>query len=146
MDSESIIRFLDKGAQLNVPQQARSSLPAVAAGVRCYIDCCGLIQVTPFPPLPLTLVRWGALFAPWRTLGLYVAHLEKACALLGLGAQRRATAAQAVIAGLANTSPNRAYFARIHSGEYLTRPRRFEQCDTEFSRAANVSFLFLFRL
>ena len=146
VDSESIIRYLDTGAQLNVLGHVRSSLPAVAAGIQGYIDFFGVIQVAPFPPLPFTIVRRGALLAPRRTHGMCWAHLENSGELLGLVAHRRTTAAQAGIDGLANAASNRTYFAHIlHMGDFA-RFLRFGSCNTKFSRVAYLSFLLPLRL
>ena len=78
-DQALLARFLDSGANANILQQVRASLPAVAAGLQGYLAFCRLIRVQPFPPLPSTLCQWSTLFRGGRTFSLYLSHLGKVC-------------------------------------------------------------------
>ena len=60
--SAELVSFLDSGEQMNIPKQVRSSLPAVASGVKGYVEFCRLINVSPYPPRAIYFIRRGALF------------------------------------------------------------------------------------
>ena len=48
--SAELVSFLDSGAQMNIPQQFRASLPDVASGAMGYVEFCRLINVSSSPP------------------------------------------------------------------------------------------------
>ena len=88
-DSQQLLRFLSTGAQTNVLQQVRLTLPSVAAGVSCYLSFCSLLGIDPFPPAPTVVQKWSTLFSHGETYQLYVGHLLKACQLLQIDASWR---------------------------------------------------------
>ena len=145
-DTPLLSRFLDLSAQLNVLQIVRNSLPSVAAGVQGYVDFCALIQVPPFPPTSLIILRWSALFSAGKTFGMYVRHVEKACLLLGLGVDWRSPAVTAAITGLNNAPRLRSRFTNILSFPDLHRFIGHETLQSEFGRLGFLAFLFLLRL
>ena len=65
-DSQKLLRFLSLGAQNNVLEQVRSTLPSVASGVGCYLSFCSLLAIAPFPPTTDSVARWSALFSPGK--------------------------------------------------------------------------------
>ena len=112
-DSPTITRFMYISAQATVLQQVRSSLPSVAAGVKGYLGFCALTHSHHFPPTPLIFMRRRAHFADGRPFAKYVRRVEKACALIGLGADRRTPEVHAEITGLGNAPVLRSQFPNI---------------------------------
>ena len=113
VDSRLLIRVLDRRANVNILHPVLPSLPALAAGVHGYLEFCALIQVNPFPPLPPRLCQRGSLFRPGRSFALYLSHLEKACARLGMGCARRTAEVRVVDRGLANIAVVRGRFRNV---------------------------------
>ena len=145
-DQALLSRFLETGANANVLQQVRSSLPAVAAGLQGYLAFCRLIRVQPFPPLPATLCQWSTLFRGGRTFSLYLSHLEKVCAVLGVDAHWRTAPVIAAVRGLINLGSARERFHNVLSSEDFQRFMRHETFTSEFGRLGYVSYLFVLRL
>lgn len=146
LDSRLLSRFLDAGSQLNVLQQVRSTLPSVANGVHGYLDFCRLINAGPFPPTSRTLRRWSALFRPGRTFSLYLSHIEKVCALLGMGTEWRTPALAAVVRGLANTMVTTPRFHNILSLTDFSLFMRHGRMASEFGQLGYLAFVFVLRL
>ena len=82
-ESQALYRFLSIGAQANILEQVRLTLPSVSSGISCYLAFCSLLAVAPFPPTTVCVARWSAVFQPGKTFPLYLGHLAKACFLLG---------------------------------------------------------------
>ena len=71
-DSQQLLRFLSTGAQTNVLQQVRLTLPSVASGVNCYLSFCSLLGIAPSPPTAPAVQQWSTLFIHGETYQLYV--------------------------------------------------------------------------
>ena len=131
---------------MNLPHQERTSLPSSAAGVQGSLDFRALIQAHPLHPSSLTIARRSAAFAPGRTFGMYVRHVEKAFLLMGMRVEWRTPAVQAAIDGMANAPVSRSRFANILSFVDLHRLLKHDTSATDFGRLGYFSFLFLLRL
>lgn len=103
-------------------------------------------RYTPFPPLPLTIVRRGSFFWTGRTFGAYVRRVEKAYTLLGLGVERRTPAVLAVMDGMANAPSRRIRVVNILRFADCRRFTEHESTQSEFGRVGFMSYLFLLRL
>ena len=111
--STALVFIADSGAQMNIPQQVRSSLPAVASGAKGYAEFCRLINVAPFPPQAIYFIRQSALLTRCRTVGAKVNQVEKVCSVLGLNVNWRVPAVDSVISGLDNAPNSRLGFSDI---------------------------------
>ena len=145
-DSQRLLRFLSAGAQSNILQQVRSTLPSVASGVRCYLSFCTLLGVAPFPPTMEGVARWSTVFSPGKTFALYVNHLVKACHLMGIDNSWKTDIITALAKGLRNKVNPRVRFHNSLAPKILDKIIRHETWSSELARLCYVTFLFLLRL
>ena len=101
----SISQMCDRGVKLNVLRQVRHSLPAVASGIECYAKFCDLLDRPYFPPTEDTILKWSAVFKPGKAFSLYLAHVMKACQLLGCDTSWLSSRVRGVATGLKNDKP-----------------------------------------
>ena len=80
---EQISQFAQAGAQLNLLRNCDASLRSAAAGIRCWGCFCDVTSRAHFPPTEEGVLAWSSFFGAGRSFKIYVAHLEKACLLLG---------------------------------------------------------------
>ena len=145
-DSQQLLRFLSSGAQRNILQQVRATLPCVASGLSCYLSFCSLLGIAPMPPSSTVVQQWGTIFGAGRTFQLYVGHLVKACQLLNIDVSWRDDAVRAVIKGLANKPTRIQRFSNSLTPEWLDKLIRLESWESEFALLAYITFLFMMRL
>ena len=145
-DSQQLLRFLSAGAQSNILEQVRATLPSVASGVSCYLSFCALLGIAPFPPSADVVARWSAIFAPGKTYSLYLSHLSKACQLMEIDSSWRTDTVRGIAKGLANKPSLKARFHNSLTPAILDRLMKKESWDSEFARLCFVSFLFMLRL
>ena len=145
-DSQQLLRFLSIGAQANILEQVRLSLPSVASGVSCYLSFCTLLNIAPFPPTTETVARWSALFSPGKTYSIYINHLVKACHLMGIDISWRTELIFSIAKGLSNKPSTKIKFHNSLTPTILDRIIRSESWDSEFARLCYVTYLFMLRL
>ena len=133
-DSQHLLRFLSAGAQSNILQQVRLTLPSVASGVACYLAFCSLLSIAPFPPTTTIVRQWSAMFGQGKTFALYINHLMKACQLLSFDTSWRDDGVKAIVKGLANKPPRKARFSNSLSTETLGALIRSESWESPFAR------------
>ena len=100
----------------------------------------------PITPLPLTLIRWGALLSAGRTFGTDVRRVEKACALLGLVRGWRTPPVEAAISGLSNPRVSRQRCDDILSYPDFEMFARHGSARSEFGVIRFADSLSIFRL
>ena len=81
---EQISSFSQAGAQLNLLRNCDASLRSAAAGIRCWGYFCDATSGAHLPPTGEGVLAWSSFFGAGRSFKIYVAHLEKACLLLGI--------------------------------------------------------------
>ena len=145
-DSQHLLRFLSAGAQANILERVRSTLPSVASGVKCYLSFCSLLGIAPFPPSANIVARWSALFSPGKTYSLYVGHLNTACQLLEIDSSWRTDTIRDIAKGLAKKAAGKERFHNSLAPSLLDRLIRSESWESELARLAYVTFLFMLRL
>ena len=144
--SSTSVQFLNTGDRVNIPKQLRSSLPAVGAGVKGYIDFFRFLRVNSFRPKSIYIDRRSALFPDGPAFGMYVKHVERACSLLGLRAGWRTPAGECVMMGLDNATVSRVKFTNVRSFSDLSRFLHRESLRSEFGTICFLAFSLLFRL
>ena len=144
--SSDILAFLNNGVTLNIVRQCKDSLPSVASGIQCYSAFCDLIGAPYFPPTNANVKRWGSLFNPGKTFGLYVNHLAKACQILDIATDWYGNSVRAIARGLFNVQDLSAKFDNFIFKEIFAALIRHEGLDTEIGRLFYVSFVFLLRV
>ena len=132
-DSQQLLRFLAAGAQPNILQQVRLTLPAVASGVSRYLAFCSLLSITPFPPTSTIVQQRGNMFGQGKTFQIYVSRLTKACHLLQIDCSWKDEAVKAVIKGIANKPPRNQRFSNPLSPEWLDLLTRAKSWESEFA-------------
>ena len=145
-DSQPLLRFLPIGAQANILEQVRSTLPCVASGVGCYLSFCSLLAIAPFPPTTEGVARWSALFPPGKTFSIYLSHLAKACQLLGFDSSWKTDVIIAICKGLKNKPSGKNRFHNSLEPPLLDKIIRKESWASEFARLCFVAYLFMLRL
>ena len=145
-DSQQLLRFLSAGAQANILEQVRLSLPSVASGVGCYLSFCSLLAIAPFPPTSDTVARWSTVFSAGKTFSIYLGHLSKACQLMNIDCSWRNDTIVAIAKGLKNKPMARDKFENSLDPKILDRIVRAETWASEFARICFVTFLFMLRL
>ena len=90
--TEQISQFSQAGAQLNLLRNCDASLKSAAAGIRCWGCFCDVTARPRFPPTEEGVLAWSSFFGAGRSFKIYVAHLEKACLLLGVDASWKSKA------------------------------------------------------
>ena len=137
-DSQQLLRFLSAGAQTNILQQVRLTLPQVASGVSCYLAFCSLLSIAPFPPTTGIVRQWSCMFATGKTFSIYVAHLMKACQLMQIDTVWRDDSIRAIAKGLANKPPTRTRFHNSFTKEWLDALIRAESWESQFAALAYI--------
>ena len=84
--------FTDRGAKLNSLRDADASIRPAASGIRCWRLFCGATQRAHFTPTGEGVPAWSSFSAPGRTFAVYVARLQKTCALFSVDFSLRAEA------------------------------------------------------
>ena len=79
--SETVSAFPNTGERQNFLRQAQESMSSVEAGVQCYGSFRALLDAPYFPTSADIVLKWSAVFAPGRTVGMYVSHIAKECQL-----------------------------------------------------------------
>ena len=100
---EVILTFADLRAKLNDVRNADSSLRLEASGRLCLGLSRNAAERSHFLPTEEGVIAWSSFFAPRRTFGIHVAHLEGAFAVSGLDCSWRAEAASIARHGLARS-------------------------------------------
>ena len=144
-DSQHLLRFLSAGAQSNILEQVRLTLPQVASGVACYLAFCSLLSIAPFPPISPIVRQWSAVFSHGKTFALYINHLMKACHLLSIDTSWRDEGVKAIVKGLSN-KPRKCRFSNSLPPESLDSLIRSESWESPFARLCYVSYLFMLRV
>ena len=146
-DSQQLLRFLSAGAQKNILEQVRSSMPQVASGVGCYLAFCSLLAIAPFPPAAESVARWSAVFKPGKTFGIYLSHLAKACQLMGIDCSWKSNdTVIAVAKGLRNKPSGKIKFHNSLEPATLNRLVKTETWSSELAQISYIAFLFMLRL
>ena len=145
-DSQHLLRFLSAGAQANILQQVRHTLPCVASGVACYLAFCSLLSIAPFPPTTKIVRQWSTIFSTGRTFAVYVNHLIRVCQLLELDCSWRDETIKAIAKGIANKERPTQRFPNSLSPEWLDKLIQNESWDSELARLCYVTYLFMLRL
>ena len=145
-DSQQLLRFLSAGAQNNILEQVRSTLPCVASGIGCYLAFCSLLAIAPFPSTTEIVARWRALFKPGKTYSIYLGHLSKACNLMGFDSSWKNEVIHAIAKGLKNKPSGKNRFHNSLEPPILDRILRHESWNSEFARLCYVTYLFMLRL
>ena len=145
-ESQALYRFLSIGAQANILEQVRLTLPAVSSGISCYLSFCSLLAVAPFPPSTECVARRSAVSPPGKTFSLYLGHLAKACFLLGFDLSWKNEFINSIAKGLKNKPSERAKFHNSLEPSTLDRIIRHETWGSEFARLCYVTYLFMLRL
>ena len=145
-DPAALERFLNTGSQLNILRQVQSSLRSVAAGVQCWASFCDLIGVAYFPPTPHSVLRWSSLFHPGKTFGLYVAHLSKACQILGFPLNWITASARGAIKGLINAMDISFKFENYIFKTLFRAIIARESLSSEWGRLFYLAYVFILRL
>ena len=145
-DISSINSFLSSGVPVNILRQAEYSLGSIASGVQCWIAYCNLIGHPFFPPTTQRVCSWSTLFKAGGTFGLYVAHLSKACMILGIPTDWYDSSVSAVSRGLRKAQDLSGKF-----DNYMLRPDlqafiAHESLSSDFGLLGYLSFLFLLRV
>ena len=99
--TDQISSFSQAGAQLNLLRNCDASLRSAAAGIRCWGYFCDATSRAHFPPTEEGVLAWSSFFGAGRSFKIYVAHLEKACLLLGLDTSWKSRAIATAGYGLA---------------------------------------------
>lgn len=128
---QSILRFLNTGAQINAIRQGKVSLKSVASGIQCYASFCDLHKADNFPPSAETVLRRSTLFAPGKTFAQYIDHLPKARQIVNLPNSRSTPTARVVSKGLANAQDMSCRFGNFIQRELFFRLIRFETLKTD---------------
>ena len=145
-DSKRIADLCSKGSQLNTLLQVNYSLKAVASGLRRWGMFCESLREPHFPPTAKRVSQWSFMFPPGKTFGLYVAHLLKACQLLGISDQWCSHEVRGIIKGLKNAKvPSMAPKSAI-SPAILAAIVKKEGFGSEFAQLALISYAFLLRV
>ena len=90
--------------------------------------------------------RWGTVFRPGKTYGLYVSHLAKACQILDIPLDWYDESAHAVARGLTNIRDVSATFDNFIFKEIFRALLAHEGLDSEEGKLFYVSFVFLLRV
>lgn len=145
-DTETLDRFLNTGSQLNILRQVQSSLRSVAAGVQCWASFCDLIDIAYFPPSAHSVLKWSSLFNPGKTFGLYVAHLSKACQLLGFPLNWFTAPVRGAIRGLINAQDISFKFENYIFKSLFRAIIARETLNSEWGRLFYLAYVFILRL
>ena len=124
----------------------KDSLPSVASGIQCYSAFCDLAGAAYFPPTSANVKRWGSLFNPGKTFGLYVNHLAKACQILDIATDWYGDSIRAISRGLSNIQDLSVKFDNFIFKEIFVALINRGGLDTEIGRLFYVSFIFLMRV
>ena len=145
-DSQPLLRFLSVGAQANILEQVRSTLPSVSSGIGCYLSFCSLLAIAPFPPTAEVVAQWSAVFPPGKTFSIYLSHLSKACNLLGFDSSWKNEVILSIAKGIRNRPTGKDKFHNSLEPASLERIIRHESWESEFARLRYVTYLFMLRL
>ena len=145
-DHSSLILFLNTCDQLNTIRQVQDSPRSVASGVHCWASFFDLINAPYFPPTSENVLRWGTLFNPGRTFGLYISHLPKACQLLPIPPLWLTNAVRGVARGLENAQDFPLKFENYMSKSLFRALISREPHSTECGRLFYLPYLFIPRL
>ena len=94
--------FLNTGSQMNLLRQVQDSMSSVDGMIQRYGSFCDLLDVPYSPPSDDIVRKWPSVFAPGRTFGMYISHLEEAFQLLGYSSEWRSPALAGAAKGLVN--------------------------------------------
>ena len=143
---EVIHSFLASGSAVNVLRQAEYTLPCIASGIQCWAAYCDLTNSPYYPPTSERVCAWATLFRPGRSFGNYLAHLAKACAILGIPTDWHDQAVSAVARGLRKAQDLSFQFDNYMFRKDLVRFLEHETLQSEFGLLGYLSFLFLLRV
>ena len=99
--SDQIMEFPKAGAQLNLLRSCGASLRSAAVGIRRWGRFRDAETRAHLPPTEGGALAWSSFLGAGRSFRVYVARLEKACLLSGLGASWRTKAVDTADRGLA---------------------------------------------
>ena len=145
-DTQQLYRFLSIGAQANILEQVRPTLPSVASGIGRYLSFCSILAISPFPTTSEVVARWGAISPPGETFSIYLSHLSEACFLMGFDISWENDIILAIAKGLRNKPDNRDKFHNSLGPTTLGRIIRHESWDSELVRLCYVTYLLMLRL
>ena len=143
---DDISTFADWGAKLNILRSADASLRSVASGIRCWALFCDTTSRPHFPPSEEGVLAWSSFFAPGRTFSIYVSHLEKACALIGVGLAWRTKAVTIASHGLAKSGDNAFAPRPAITTRQLVQLINTRGLGGSLARIALLSWVFLLRV
>ena len=95
-----INQFARAGAQRNMLRNCGASRRSAASGARCWALFCDTTGRPHFPPTEEATLARSSFFGAGRSFNIYVAHLEKACPLLGVSTSWKSRAVQTAGFGL----------------------------------------------
>ena len=98
---QQINQVAQAGAQLNLLRTCDAGSRSAASGVRCWALFCDLVGRPRFLPTEEAALAWSSLFGAGSLFKICVAHLEKACHVLGVSKSWKSRAAQTAGFGLA---------------------------------------------
>ena len=144
-DAETINRLLNAGSQLDISRQVQSSLRSAAAGVQRRASFCDIIDIAYPPPSFFSVIRWGSLFHPGKTFGLYVAHLSKVCQMLGSPLTWFAAPVRGAIRGLINAQDISFKFENYISKSLFRAILARESLSSKRGRLFYIAYVFIHR-
>ena len=81
---EQVSKSVQADADLNILRRCEASLRPAAPGVRCWELFRNPTNRPHYPPSGEGVLAWSSFFATGRSRQICVAHLKRACVLLGL--------------------------------------------------------------
>ena len=143
--SEDINIYLNNGVALNVDRRRKDSPNSAASGIRRYSAFCDLIGVANFPPCTAIVKRWGSVFNPGKTYGLYVSRLAKSCQILDIPADWYGDSAHVIATCVQNIRDVSLRLGDFISKAILSSLLDYEVLNSEIGRIFPAPSVFLLR-
>ena len=130
---------------MNILRTVESSLPSAHAGVASYDRFCKLADRPSFPPTEDTVKLRSTTFNPGKTFCQYLAHLQKASALLDHTTEWLTPTVRQLEKGRKNAQDLSSKFANFIKSTDLISLLTFLKLDSEMGHACFISFLYALR-
>ena len=146
VDRALLTRYLALGAEINILRTVKMSLPSVRSGVNSYQRFCALLGRPSFPPTTDTVQLWSATFKPGGTFADYLAHLQKASALMDHPLDWLTTGVRSISKGLKKAQDLSFKFPNFIQSADLLIILRWVKLDSQAGQAYFLSYLFGLRV
>ena len=137
-DSQHLLRFLSAGAQSNILEQVKHTLPIRRLRSGVLFRFLLATEHRSFPPANAVVRQWGAMFGAGKTFALYANHLAKACHLMNIDTSWKDDGIRAIRKGLVNKESAKQRFPNPTTPRILDSLIRAECWESPFALVLHI--------